>query len=86
MIPFVTRTVNTLFGHRRLILERVMKQISSLNDRQRSQNKAILISLNTLYVVCQISYCVLVYNIDNLAIHWEPRDQGWVVFIDVWAR
>ena len=26
------------------------------------------------------------YNIDNLAIHWEPRDQGWVVFIDVWAR
>ena len=52
MIPFVTRTVNTLFGHRRLILERVMKQISRLNDRQRSQNKTILISLNTLYVWC----------------------------------
>ena len=56
MIPFVTRTVNTLFGHRRLILERVMKQISRLNDRQRYQNKAILISLNTLYVWCLCAF------------------------------
>ena len=62
MIPFVTRTVNTLFGHRRLILERVMKQISRLNDRQRSQNKAILISLNTLYYVWYLSaFWYLVY-------------------------
>ena len=21
-----------------------------------------------------------IYNIDNLAIHWEPRHQAWVVF------
>ena len=61
MIPFVTRTVNTLFGHRRLILERVMKQISRLNDRQRYQNKAILISLNTLYVWCLSAFWYLVY-------------------------
>ena len=23
------------------------------------------------------------YNIDNPAIHWEPPDQGWVVFVVV---
>ena len=23
------------------------------------------------------------YNIDNPAIHWQPRDQGWVVFVVV---